>query len=134
MDQKCKPGKNKKTWLSRVDAAMHIITFHVQHTALLCFISCFNYYISITTDMKTPAISAPLPIKASVTERGLKVEILPAIHRSAKFLASDTRQSWLPSHPSAAQPGPHPCKSCLLLQGPMPQPITYPGSGGDVLP
>lgn len=48
---------------------------HVQHTALLCFIICFNYYIHISIDMKTTAISDPVPVKVSVLQQGLKVKI-----------------------------------------------------------
>lgn len=40
---------------------------HLQHTALLCFISCFNCHICINTGMKATAATAPLPVKASVT-------------------------------------------------------------------
>lgn len=38
--------------------------FQVQHTALLCFISCFNYYISITTDMKNHCNQCPSAYKS----------------------------------------------------------------------
>lgn len=48
---------------------------HVQHTALLCFIICFNYYIHINTDMKTTAISVPVSVKVSVLQQSLKVRI-----------------------------------------------------------
>lgn len=49
---------------------------HVQHTALLCFTICFNYYIHINIDMKTTAISVPVSVKVSVLQQGLKSEDL----------------------------------------------------------
>lgn len=96
-------------------------TCYVQHTALLCFINSFSYYICINTDMKTTAIGLPLPAKASVMQQGLKVGI------SAWYLQIcqipcfwHKTESWLPSHLSVAQPGPHAIKYWLLLQGLMP--------------
>lgn len=82
---------------------------HVQHTSLLCFMTCFNYYIPINIDMKTTAKSIPVFVKVSVLQQGLKVRIcawyVPICQ--VPYIWYKTSAPW---HLPAVQPEPHAIK------------------------
>lgn len=118
MNQKCKPGRNEKTWFSRVDTATAHATYNTQPCCVLLTL-LVTTFVLIQTWKPLQSVSHCLQ-KPLLCSKVSKSGSLPGICRSVKSHASDTRQSWLPSHLSVAQPGPHAIKYWLLLQGLMP--------------